>query len=191
MMRFSLNDQANDSLPDPTQARRHGIKQHASAWVLGAVMLSLTGSAYAAPGDVINVKRLGMPLAAKIAQKAVEVCQGRGYNVSAVVVDRSGDPQVVMRGTRANRFTIQIATDKARAVILSGVDSSTFRRNREDIRMEMDHVHGVLMLDGGVRIESAGTLIGALGVSGAPGGEKDEACARAAVAAYVGRLDLP
>ncbi len=162
-----------------------------TVWVLGLLLTSLTGAALADPGDVVTVQRLGMPLAAKIAQKAVEVCQGRGYNVSAVVVDRAGDPQVVMRGTRANRFTIQIATDKARAVILSGVDSGLFRRNREDIRMEMDHVDGVLVLDGGVRIDSAGTLIGALGVSGAPGGDKDESCARAAVQAYVGRLDLP
>lgn len=168
---------------------RRDRRQFPSALILGALMVS--GAVFADPGDVVTVQRLGMPLAAKIAQKAVEVCQGRGYNVSAVVVDRAGDPQVVMRGTRANRFTIQIATDKARAVILSGVDSGLFRRNREDIRMEMDHVDGVLVLDGGVRIDSAGTLIGALGVSGAPGGDKDESCARAAVQAYVGRLDLP
>lgn len=161
------------------------------AVVSGSLVAGMTGVAHADPGDVVTVQRLGMPLATKIAEKAVEVCQGRGYNVSAVVVDRAGDPQVVMRGTQANRFTIQVATDKARAVILSGVDYSAFRRNREDIRMEMDHVDGVLVLDGGVRIDSAGTLIGALGVSGAPGGDKDEACARAAVEAYVGRLDLP
>ncbi|WP_322629606.1 heme-binding protein [Halothiobacillus sp.] len=113
------------------------------------------------------------------------------YAVTAVVVDRNGDPQVMIRGTRANRFTIQIATDKARAVILSGVDSSLFLHNRGDIRMEMDHVDGILMLEGGVRIDSVGTLVGALGVSGAPGGEKDEPCAKTAVAAYVDQLDMP
>jgi len=151
----------------------------------------LAGPAYAgSDGDVIKVKRIGMKLAARIAEKAVDVCQSRGYNVSAVVVDRVGDQQVVMRGTRASRFTIQIATDKARAVVLSGVDSSDFRRNRRDIRMEMDHVKGVLMLDGGVRIDSAGSMIGALGVSGAPGGDKDESCAKAAVSAYLDRLEL-
>lgn len=141
-------------------------------------------------GDVITVKRIGMKLAARIAEKAVEVCKARGYNVTAVVVDRGGDPQVMMRGTRTSRFTIQVATDKARAVIMSGVDSSVFRRNRQDIRMEMDNVKGILMLDGGVRIDSAGAMIGALGVSGAPGGDKDESCAKAAVSAYLDRLEL-
>lgn len=148
-------------------------------------------SPVAAASDVVTVKRLAMPLAAKIAEKAVMTCQAQGYAVTAVVVDRNGDPQVMMRGTQANRFTIQIATDKARAVILSGVDSSRFRKNRADIRMEMDHVDGILMLDGGVRIDAVGTLVGALGVSGAPGGDKDEACAKAAVAAAVGALDFP
>ncbi|OZB83464.1 MAG: hypothetical protein B7X28_02150 [Halothiobacillus sp. 13-55-253] len=173
------------------RAARSYRRMSSTASILGLLLTSLTGVAFADPGDVVTVKRLGMPLAAKIAEKAVNVCQERGYNVSAVVVDRAGDPQVVMRGTDANRFTVQVATDKARSVILSGVDSSVFRRNRQDIRMEMDHVDGILMLDGGVRIDSAGTLIGALGVSGAPGGDKDEACAKAAVQAFVGRLDLP
>jgi len=156
----------------------------------------LAGSAWASvaqadsDGDVITVKRIGMKLAARIAEKAVDVCQAKGYNVTAVVVDRTGDPQVVMRGTRASRFTIQIATDKARAVVLGGVDSSVFRHNREDIRMEMDNVDGILVLAGGVRINSAGAMIGALGVSGAPGGEKDEACAKEAVADYLDRLEL-
>lgn len=179
------------SLKNPARWCTGFRRQTTMALILCALLASVTRPALADQGDVVSVKRLGMPLAAQIAEKAVMICQGRGYNVSAVVVDRAGDPQVVMRGTDANRFTIQIATDKARAVILSGVDSSAFRRNRDDIRMEMNHVDGVLMLDGGVRIDSVGTLIGALGVSGAPGGEKDESCARAAVEAFVGRLDLP
>jgi len=141
-------------------------------------------------GDVVTGERIGMGLAADITEKAVAICAGRGYAVTAVVVDPSGDPQVMMRATHAPRFTRQIATDKARAVILSGVDSGTFRANRGDIREEMNHVDGVLVLDGAVRIESAGSTIGALGVSGAPGGDKDAACARQAVDAFFDRLQL-
>ena len=174
-------------------------KPHAGKWrlvpalagVLVLVTIVATSAARADSGDIISVKRLGMPLAARLAQKAVTVCQGRGYQVTAVVVDRGGNPQVMMRNTLAPRFTIQIAQDKANAVILSGVSSSDFRHNRGDIRMEMNHVHGVMVLDGGVPIRSAGSMIGALGVSGAPGGDKDEACAQAAVDAYFDRLEMP
>lgn len=141
-------------------------------------------------GDVVTSDRIGMGLAADIAEEAVAACTQRGYAVTAVVVDPSGDPQVMMRATHAPRFTRQIATDKARAVILARIDSGAFRANREDIRMEMNHVDGILVLDGAVAIESAGSTIGALGVSGAPGGDKDAACAREALEAFFDRLQL-
>ncbi len=141
-------------------------------------------------GDVVTSDRIGMGLAADLAEQAVAACTENGYAVTAVVVDPSGDPQVMMRATHAPRFTRQIATDKARAVILAGIDSGAFRANREDIRMEMNHVDGILVLDGAVPIESAGSTIGAIGVSGAPGGDKDAECARAALEAEFDRLQL-
>ena len=159
------------------------------------VAVSTTGVAHAegnadGAADVVTAERIGMGLAADIAEEAVAVCAGQGYAVTAVVVDPSGDPQVMMRATHAPRFTRQIATDKARAVILSGIESGAFRANRGDIRQEMNHVDGVLVLDGAVPIESAGATIGALGVSGAPGGDKDAACARQALDAFFERLQL-
>lgn len=164
-------------------------------WVMMLICLLAASSVRAevnadGAGDVVTGERVGMGLAADIAEKAVAICAGRGYPVTAVVVDPSGDPQVMMRATHAPRFTRQIAADKARAVILSGVASGTFRANRGDIREEMNHVDGVLVLDGAVPIESAGATIGALGVSGAPGGDKDAACARQAVDAFFERLEL-
>ncbi|MEJ2059264.1 MAG: heme-binding protein [Gammaproteobacteria bacterium] len=140
--------------------------------------------------DLISVRKLTLQMAGELARQAVQACAKAGYQVTAVVVDREGIPQVMMRNTLAPRFTIQIARDKANAVILSGVSSGAFRTNRADIRMEMDHVHGVLVLQGGVPIRAAGSLVGALGVSGAPGGDKDEACARQAVDALRDRLEF-
>ena len=140
--------------------------------------------------DVIEVKRMSLEMANEIAMGAVKACRELGYQVSAVVVDRSGNPQSVMRDVHASRFTIQIAEEKANAVILSGVSSAAFRANREDIRQEMNHVDGVLVLAGGLPIQAGGALLGAVGVSGAPGGDKDEACARQAVEAVQERLDF-
>lgn len=157
--------------------------------LIAASMARAEGNADGA-NDVVTAERIGMGLAADIAEEAVAVCAGQGYAVTAVVVDPSGDPQVMMRATHAPRFTRQIATDKARSVILSGIESGAFRTNRGDIREEMNHVDGVLVLDGAVPIESAGSMIGALGVSGAPGGEKDAACARQALDAFFERLQL-
>lgn len=150
-------------------------------------------AAAAAPlsaSDLISVRRLTAEAAGEAVRGAMEACRKQGYQVSAVVVDRAGDPQAMIRDTLAPRFTIQIAEEKARAVILSGVGSGEFRANRADIREEMNHVDGVLVLDGGVPITAAGSLVGALGVSGAPGGDKDAACARKGLEALQGRLDF-
>jgi len=148
------------------------------------------GFAPAGAADVINVKRPSLELATDIARGAIAACREMGYQVTAVVVDRSGSPQVVMRDVLASRFTIQIARDKANAVVLSGVSSGEFRRNRADIRQEMNQVKGILLLEGGVPIRVAGSLIGAVGVSGAPGGDKDEICANKSIEAVQDRLDF-
>jgi uncharacterized protein GlcG (DUF336 family) len=140
--------------------------------------------------DVIPSKRMSMELARDLAQKAVQVCRDHGYQVSAVVVDREGTTQVVLRDTLASRFTIELATRKANAVTLSGATGSEFRRARQDIRDEINSVPELLMLEGAVPVRAGGSLLGALGVSGAPGGDKDEACAAQAVEALQDRLEF-
>ena len=144
----------------------------------------------AAAADVITVRRMTMELAADIAIAAVQSCRDAGYQATAVVVDRTGAVQIIMRDTLANRFTLYAANDKANAVILSGVDSSEFRANRQDIRPEINQIDGVLMMEGGIAIRAAGSIIGAVGVSGAPGGDKDEVCARAGLESVQDRLDF-
>lgn len=140
--------------------------------------------------DLVITRLMTLELASEIASRAVKACSDKGYQVSVVVVDRSGIEQVVMRDVYASRFTIQIARDKANTVILSRIKSGDLRRNRGDIRPELNHVDGLLVLEGGIPIQAGGSLVGAVGVSGAPGGDKDEACAIAAMKAVQDRLDL-
>lgn len=141
-------------------------------------------------GDTVETRLMDLSLAVDIARGAVGACAKSGYQVSAVVVDRGGAPQVVMRDVYASRFTIDIAERKANAVVLSGVSSGEFRRNRADIAAEMNEIDGILVLDGAAPIQVAGSMIGAVGVSGAPGGDKDEACARAGIDTVQDRLDF-
>jgi uncharacterized protein GlcG (DUF336 family) len=156
---------------------------------VGCVSLVCVG-VQAGAEDTVETRLMTLPLASDIARAAVDACAKSGYQVSAVVVDRSGAPQVVMRDVYASRFTIEIAERKANAVVLSGVSSSEFRHNRADIVAEMNEVDGVLVMAGAVPVRAAGALLGAVGVSGAPGGDKDEACARAGVDSVQERLDF-
>ena len=140
--------------------------------------------------DVLNAKLMTLDLARDIANHTLEACRKQGYQTAVVVVDRAGDPQVVLRDVYVSRHAIEIATRKAGAVILSGISSGEFRKNRPDMRAELNEIPGVFLLQGGLPIRAGGSLIGAVGVSGAPGGEKDEACAAAAIKAVQERLDF-
>ena len=128
--------------------------------------------------DSLSVRTIGMELARDIASESILACRKKGYQVSAVVVDRNGLLQAALRDDLASRFTLQIAQEKANSVILSGTNSGDFRKARSDIRAELNHINDIVILQGAIPIEAAGSLIGAIGVSGAPGGEKDELCAK-------------
>jgi len=154
------------------------------------ILIAFLFATPAVAADVVNFKTVSLELARDLAQAAVEACRANGYQVAAIVVSRNGDPQVMLRDSMAPRYTMQIAREKAEAVILSGVASSEFRRNRQDIRMEMNHVKGILVLEGGLPIRAGGSLLGAIGVSGAPGVEIDEAFAQAALNKLQERLEF-
>ncbi|MCU7851408.1 MAG: heme-binding protein [Candidatus Thiodiazotropha sp. (ex Monitilora ramsayi)] len=140
--------------------------------------------------DIISAKRLSPDLALEMVKAAVKSCRADGYQVTAVVVASDGAEVALMRDVHASRFTIQIAREKANAVILSGIASGVFRDNRRDIQQEMNHVEGILVLQGGLPIEAGGYQLGAIGVSGAPGGERDEVCARKALNEFQERLEF-
>ncbi len=140
--------------------------------------------------DIVPVKQIGLELATEIAMKSVEACRNSGYNVSAVVLDRAGNMQVALRDTLAAPYSLEIAERKAGMAVMSGIPSSDFRKARGDIRPELNHIQGLIVMEGALPIRAAGSLIGAVGVSGAPGGDKDEICALNALKAVEERLEF-
>ncbi len=140
--------------------------------------------------DVLNAKIMTLDLARDIANQTLAACRKQGYQTAIVVVDRDGAPQVVLRDVYVSRHAIEIAERKANAAILSGVSTQDFRTNRADIHAELNEVRGILLIQGGLPIRAGGSLIGAVGVSSAPGSDKDEACAAAGIKAVQERLDF-
>ena len=141
-------------------------------------------------GDSLTVKTISMDLAQEVAIESINACRKKGYQVSAVVVDRNGLLQVALRDDLASRFTLQIAEEKANSVILSGMSSGEFRKTRGDIRPELNHMDDLIIMQGALPIEMSGSRIGVIGVSGAPGGEIDESCAQAALDKVSERLEF-
>lgn len=142
---------------------------------LGFICWLLAIPAHAA--DVVTGKNIGMDLARDIATATIMACRKQGYHVSAVVVDRHGITRAALRDDLASRFTLEIAERKANLTVMGWTDSGQFRKAREDIRQELNHIDGLIVMEGGIKIMAGGFNLGAVGVSGAPGGDKDAACA--------------
>lgn len=131
-------------------------------------------------------------LALKAAHAAMASCRQAGYQVSVAVVDRTGQAQVMLRDRLAGVHTVQAATAKAWTAASFKTDTTALARatqgasDASGIRL----IPGVLAVGGGVPIEGGGLLFGAIGISGAPGGAADDACARAGIAAIVEELEF-
>jgi uncharacterized protein GlcG (DUF336 family) len=152
--------------------------------------LSMIVSAPLYADDSLSVKTIGVELAKDLAFESIKACRKQGFQVSAVVVDRNGLVQAALRDDLATRFTLQIAEEKANTAIMSGINTGEFRKSREDIRPELNHINGIIIMQGGLPIEVAGSKIGAIGVSGAPGGYLDERCAQQALDALSERIEF-
>ena len=150
----------------------------------------LLASSNAFSADAVTTRSIGMELGRDIASEAVMACRAKGYQVSAVVVDRHGQLRAAIRDDLAARFTLEIAERKANMTVMSGMDSGEFRKAREDIRPELNHMDGLIVMEGGIAINAGGNRLGAVGVSGAPGGDLDAACAKEALQKFAERLEF-
>ena len=120
------------------------------------------------------------------AQAALAECRKRGWQVTVTVSDPQGLALVTLRDRFAGWHTLEAATGKARTAASwrEATSSLAARLSRPDVpERAIVNVPGVVMVGGGMPIEAAGQQIGAIGVSGAPGGGNDDICAKAGIEA--------
>lgn len=135
----------------------------------------------------VSITRLSMDTALRIAQGALAACRKQGIQVGVSVVDRDGTLQVSLRDTIAAPITASISQQKAFTAVNFGVPTSQLgdRANTPIGRLD-----GLVMAAGGLPIQAGGTLLGGVGVSGAPLGKTDEECAQAGVKLVLDDLEL-
>jgi uncharacterized protein GlcG (DUF336 family) len=139
-----------------------------------------------------TVKVLTPETALKAAQAALAKCRAGGYQVTVAVVDRMGVLQVLLRDRFAGPHTPEMASAKA-------YTAASFRTNTTELaeatqpgrpQSGIRNRPGVAAVGGGVMIQGGGALLGAIAVSGAPGGREDDACAEAGIAAIREDIEL-
>ena len=138
---------------------------------------------------IVTYKSIAPDTALELAQAALKQCRGDGYQVAVIVLDRFGAPLIGLRDRYAGLGAWDIATGKAWTAINFGRDTSALIKEG-NITPALQRAPRVLMAAGGVVIEAAGSIVGGVGVAGAPGGDKDEACARAGLEAVRDKLDF-
>lgn len=155
-----------------------------------AVALALGGGTAKAEEALISFKVLSPAVALELAQATLEACRSAGYQVSVAVVDRLGITQVILRDRYAGPHTPETARRKAWTAVSFRTDTLEMTRLTQAGQEQsgVRQVTGALLIGGGVPVEAAGSLVGGIGVSGAPGGPADDACARAGIEAIEDKI---
>ena len=169
------------------------VPRAASAAVLAGIAFSCAGAQ--AQGLITNQK-LSAVLANELVGNAVAECAKKNYAVTATVVDLDGVRQAVLRGDGAPIHTLDNAFYKAyssASLTLSRKEDSTWAvaermAKNPATTVPQTPLPNVTYARGGVAIMANGNIIGGLGVSGAPGGQFDEECARAALGKIADRM---
>ena len=141
---------------------------------------------------LVAYKSLGPELALDLARAALANCRTRGYQVAVAVVDRFGVTQVMLRDRFAGPHTPSTASGKAWTAASFKTSTTELNAISQPGMMQagLRNLPGAVVIAGGLIVEAGGSLIGAVGVSGAPGGDADEACAKAGIDAIRDKLDF-
>lgn len=140
----------------------------------------------------VTYKSLSPELALDLARATLADCQKKGFQVAVSVTDRFGNPLVMLRDRFAGAHTPTTAQGKAWT-------AASFRTNSLDLmnvtqpgspQSAIRGLPNVVAIGGGVMVEAGGAMVGAVGVSGAPGGDADDACAKAGIGAIKDKLDF-
>lgn len=136
-------------------------------------------------------RNISLALANEAVMTAVEACLKNGYNVSATVVDRAGQVKAIARGDGTGPHTPDTSRRKAYTALTTRNNSATVAENwqKNPASQNLVHITDVLAVGGGMPIRAGTEVIGAIGVSGAPGGHLDDQCGQAGIDKIKDRLN--
>jgi uncharacterized protein GlcG (DUF336 family) len=158
-----------------------------------AATLVAASPAFAQGADATyGTKAMTPETALAAAQAALNRCRANGYQVAVAVVDRAGLVQVLLRDRYAGAHTPELATSKA-WTSASTRTATTALAAESQAGKPMSGLRGYprfMHVGGGLPIEGGGSTLGAIGVSGAPGGDADDVCAKAGIAAIADRIEF-
>jgi uncharacterized protein GlcG (DUF336 family) len=155
---------------------------------LTALTLAIAAFSTSGSAQLPSSKILTLDVAEIIAQEALAKCRADGYKVTVLVVDSLDAPKAMVRDDGATASTTEVAKMKARATMLYNRPSGPTTPPPAGTANPPATIPGTINAQGGVPIKVGDATIGAVAVSGAPGGDKDAACANAGIAKAAAKL---
>lgn len=160
-----------------------------------AAVLSLSAFPLSKAADAqeatVSFEVMKLETAQRVAQAALDTCRGAGFQVAVSVVDRFGNPQVLLRDRFAGTHTHDTAYRKAWTAVSFRTDTVELAKltaagtDFSGIRF----VTNALAVGGGVSVlDGEGSIVGGIGISGAPSGADDHMCAQAGIEAVADDL---
>ena len=156
--------------------------------LLNRLSVVIAATAVVGFAQLPSQKMLTVDVAQSIAQEAMAKCRADGYKVSVRVVDQANVLKAFVRDDGAGLATVQVATMKANSVMNFGRASGPPPNLPAGAPVPPPVIPGTINAMGGIPIRVGEQLIGAVSVSGAPGGDKDAACANAALSKVADKL---
>jgi uncharacterized protein GlcG (DUF336 family) len=163
------------------------LKIRLAILITTAAVLLVAVSSPALPQEILTRKALSLDAARAIAEGAIEKCRADGYHVSVSVIDTGTLLKAFLRDDGTGPHTIDLSRRKAYTALTFKRTSGEFGKARA-ANPSAPVIEGTVTAAGGVPILAGNEVIGAVGVSGAPGGDKDEACAKAGIAKIAEQL---
>jgi uncharacterized protein GlcG (DUF336 family) len=153
-----------------------------TAAACGAMVFVGLFSGHARAQGIVMQRNLSLAMAKTIAEATLAECKTKGFNTSAAVVDRAGQPLVLLRDEQATAQTLEMSRRKAYTARMFRTTTLEFQKRTNDpTLMPQRDVSDILALGGGVPILVGNEVIGGVGSSGSSQ-EMDDACAKAGIA---------
>jgi len=147
---------------------------------LAIASLGLFALALPAGAQLLQHKDLTAAMAMTMAETTIATCKANGYAVSVTVVGRNGEIILQVRGDNTGPHTFENSMRKAYTARTFRVPSGEIvARLKADPSFALIHLNNIIANQGALPIKVGDDTIGGIGASGAPGGEKDEACVKA------------
>lgn len=134
---------------------------------------------------------LPLEMAQTAASAAVAKCKADGFSVTVFVLDRMGEPIIMMRGDDASPHHVDSARRKAFTALTFKMPSGELTPflEKHPAAAALTDLNGIIALGGGLPIKSGQNIVGSIGVAGAPASDRDVACAQAGLDSIASRLN--